>query len=104
MITALHISLCILAVYSSTREGMILSRPRAAMHSFMDRIFGVVWSEWLSKPLFDCFVCMASFWTLVLSPVFDVKIIDIPITMLMVCGINTIFSALLKYMRYEEQI
>jgi hypothetical protein len=83
---------------------MVFGRLRAAIHTAMDKVFGVVWSEWMAKPLFACLPCMASFWTLALAPIFDVGIADIPITMLTVCGINTIFSALLKHMKYEEQI
>jgi hypothetical protein len=104
MITALHISLCILAVYSCTREGMLLARPKAAIQSFLDRVLGVVWSEWLAKPLFGCLTCMSSVYGVVFCFAFGVPLSEWIITVLTVCGINTVFSALLKYIHYEEQI
>jgi len=107
ILTALNISLCILAVYACTREGMILERPRAAVQTFLDRVCGYSLSEWLQKPLFGCLVCMASLWTLVLSPVFSVKLWDIPIMALTVCGINYVlwkFIGLCKNIERENTV
>jgi hypothetical protein len=89
MITAsLNISLIILGVHASTRDGMIFERPRAAIQNVMDRMLGVVWSERLQKPLFSCVVCMASVWSLILSPYFGIAWYNIPAIILTVAGIN----------------
>jgi hypothetical protein len=101
MMTALSISLCILAVYSCTREGMLFARPRAAVQTFLDRVFGCSLSEWLAKPLFGCYVCMSSVWGVFFCWVFGVPPADWVVTVLTVCGINTLFSLLLKNNEYE---
>jgi hypothetical protein len=93
---SLKISLCIVAIYECTQEGMIFHRARAFAATRMDRLFGCDRSEWLQMPLWGCMICMSSFWTLVFSPVFGVAWSDIPVTMLMVCGMNTFFNRIIK--------
>lgn len=46
---------------------------------------------WISKPLYDCLPCMASFWTIVLMQKFDLK------SILIVCGMNAIISSVLQF-------
>jgi hypothetical protein len=84
---------------------MVLSRPRAAVQSFLDRMFGVILSEWLAKPLFGCYICMSSVWGVSFCLVFGVPLSEWIVTILTVCGINTIFSALLidKQHEYEQK-
>lgn len=97
MMTALNISLCILAVHACTWDGMVLERPRAAVQTLLDKLVGVERSEWLQKPLFGCLTCMASVWGVFGCITFSVPLLDWPITILTVCGINTLFSTLLRY-------
>ncbi len=94
IITSLQISLCILAIYACTRDGMILGKLRAYIQTLIDKIFGVEASEWVCKPLFECITCMASVWGIIGCIVFGVSLIDWPVTILMVCGINVIFKGL----------
>lgn len=59
--------------------------------------------EWLCKPLFECMVCMASFWTVAYWIVFmrydwHLILVYIPI----VAGINGIISAVIKPLFDEE--
>ena len=96
--TALTISLIILGVYLSTRDDMIFGKLRAWLQTKMDKVFGVKVSDWLQKPLFECCYCMASVWTLVLSPYFSISWYDIPIMILVVCGINVVLGGVLKYL------
>jgi hypothetical protein len=97
MIEALKISLCIIGIYIATRDDMIFGRPRAWIQTKMDRILGFEKSEWLQKPLFECQYCMSSFWSVVLSPILGVRVIDIPITILMVCGLIYIINLFNKH-------
>ena len=92
MIEALKISLCIVAVYECVQEGMILHRLRAWLATQMDRRLGDERSEWLQMPLWGCLTCMSSVHTLVFAPLFGVALIDVPGTMLMVCGVNSLLS------------
>jgi hypothetical protein len=85
---ALNISLIIFGIHAATRDGMIFEHPRVAIQNAMDGLLGVVWSEWLQKPLFSCVVCMSSVWGVMLSVYFGVALYDIPAMILTVTGIN----------------
>jgi hypothetical protein len=80
---------------------MIFHRVCAWVATKMDRLFGVERSHWMQIPMWGCLTCMASLWTLALSPVFSVGLVDIPITMLIVCGINALINKIMY--RYECQ-
>ena len=87
----LVISLQILCIYALFQEGMILGWLRIWAANHFDKLGGKT-SRYIQKPLWDCFVCMSSFWTIVLTFSFDLKLI------MVVCGINTLLD---KYMDYE---
>lgn len=59
-------------------------------------------SPWIKKPLFDCPMCMASFWTIMYS-IFVLGFFgDTTLLMiLIVCGINTIFTTFI-YAYHDE--
>ena len=103
MIDALKISLCIVAVYECTQEGMILHRARAWAATQMDRRLGDARSEWLQKPLWGCLICMSSIWGLIFSVAFEVALIDVPLTILMVCGVNSLINrVIINLLRNEN--
>jgi hypothetical protein len=101
MMEALKISLCIIAIHECTQEGMIFYRVRAFVATIMDRLFGDRRSEWLQMPLWGCVICMASCWGVVFSMVLGVAWSDVPVTILMVCGINVLFSRVINN-QYNE--
>lgn len=92
--TSLNISLIILGIHAAMQDGMILERPRVSIQNAMDKIFGVVWSEWLQKPLFSCVTCMSSVWSIVLSPYFGMSWYDVPVVILTVAGLNFVIDTL----------
>lgn len=86
---AIILSLEITALYILFQQGMLLGWFRIIMASLFDGVFGLQWSRYLQKPIWDCLACMASIWTIILTLDFDLKLIMI------VCGINTIISKFL---------
>jgi len=99
--TSLSISLCIVAIHECTQDGMIFCRVRAYVATMLDRWFGDSRSEWLQMPLWGCLTCMASVWGIVFSLVMGVALVDMPVTVLIVCGINTFFSKIRMNEQYE---
>ena len=93
----------IVAIYSATSEGMIFYKCKIEIKSALDRLLGQEISEVISKPLFDCLICMSSFWTLaLLLLVYDIEIISFGLiikTILIVAGLNTIIS---KYINEDN--
>jgi hypothetical protein len=80
------LSLMITAVYTLFQEGNLLSPVRIWGANILDRSFGLKWSRYIQKPLWDCLPCMASVWGILLSWSFDVRLL------LAVCGVNVIVS------------
>ena len=80
------LSIEILAIYLLFREGMLLGWFRIVGANLFDMAFSKQWSRYLQKPLWDCYVCMSSFWTIILTLDFDVKQI------LLVCGLNFLIT------------
>jgi len=94
--TVIIVSLVIFGIHVSTREDMLFGRARAWFQTKMDNAFGVEKSEWLMKPLSECQYCMSSIWVIVLSPFFGLTLIEIPITILAVCGIIHVICLISK--------
>lgn len=83
--TAALIAFVALLVHGSTREGMILERVRSLTFR---------WPPWLTKPLYDCPVCMAPWLGAILyaSGVLEVETIGRAVlTCLAAGGINFAF-------------
>lgn len=59
--------------------------------------------EWARKPLFECLPCMASFWTVVFATICGTITWWLPVQICIVCGMNSIISAILKPMFDEEE-
>lgn len=60
LIATILISIIIQGVYTSSREGMILSEPRIMFLNFLDKKFSPKIAEFISKPIISCQYCMAS--------------------------------------------
>lgn len=86
---AIILSLEITAIYVVFQQGMILGWFRIIVANLFDRAFGLQWSRYIQKPLWDCLACMSLLWTVLLTQGFDLKLI------LVVCGINTIIDKFL---------
>lgn len=76
------LSIQIIAVHIAFSDGNIFSFIRIAGANVLDKIFGKTASVIAQKPLWECYVCMASVWTILLTWSFDIELI------LLVCGIN----------------
>jgi len=103
--TALTISLVILGIFISSREGYALYKSRITFLKLLDRLFPPKIAEKIARPITECIYCMSSFWSIMLAPLLNILIplinislFDMPIIILMVCGINTILSVALKYL------
>ena len=85
---AITISLQITALYILFQQGSLFGPAKVFFANTFDKYLGKRNSLMLQKPLWECMVCMSSFWTIVIS-----CSIDLPL-MLCVCGINyTIYKA-----------
>ncbi len=86
---AITISLQIAAIYILFQQEMLLGKIRIFCANFLDRKFSLSLSRQVQKPLWDCFTCMASVWTIILTRSFDLKLI------LLVCGINWVLGTII---------
>jgi hypothetical protein len=89
ILQALILSIQITAIYTLFQQGMLLGWFRIMCANKIDRWFGLKWSRYIQKPVFDCLPCMASVWTIFLTNGFDIKLI------LTVCGINVLINKIL---------
>lgn len=61
-------------------------------------------NKYIKKPLFDCPMCMSSFWTLMYWLYMGAPICDITfVMMLVVCGINTLLTSAIYYFHEEPE-
>jgi len=95
LIVAIKISLCTIIIYEAFQEGMILHWPYKFIHWLKDVIFGKEKAKWILKPITDCLICFSSVWTFIFMPVFKIPLHDIPVIMLLVGGLNTIYVKIL---------
>lgn len=91
---AFILSIEILAIYVLLQQGMILGWFRIIMANIFDLMFEKKWSRYLQKPLWDCFTCMSSVWTIILTLSFNIRL------MLIVCGLNFIIE---KSLNLEDE-
>lgn len=86
--TAIVISLQIAAIYLLFNKSPIGKPVMTAGANLFDRL-GRKTSRLIQAPLWDCFICMSSVWTIVLSWSVD------PLLMLTVCGVNYFIAKIL---------
>jgi len=96
LLATVIISLISTGFHIATRDDFVLAVPRAKVQSFMDRIFGKKLSFQLQKPIFECSICMSSFWTIILFWFFGINILYLPLLILAVCTLNTIITMIIK--------
>ncbi|MDR1762768.1 MAG: hypothetical protein LBR64_02255 [Dysgonamonadaceae bacterium] len=83
--TILIISLFTLGIYAATWQGKILNKPAEWLKKTAPK--------WVSKPVCGCFVCMSSFWSIVLWTAFvgfDVRWFWLPVIISAVAGLNSL--------------
>ena len=91
IIEAIEISLKILAVFVLFNE-FFLQGVAGMIEYFMECHIGLKTTAIIVSPLFRCYVCMSSFWTIVFGWEFSWQM---PLKILMVCGINYLINRLL---------
>jgi hypothetical protein len=98
------LSMKITGIYMACREGMIFGNLKARLATFFDWIFGLKMSKIVQKPLWDCLICMSSFWTIIMyarvtdySGFYSIDLIDLVEMILVVCGINAIIDKLIEH-------
>ena len=86
---ALTISLLNLGIFILLSEGYVFHKINIALSNFTDKVFGLKWAAIIQEPLYQCYVCMSSLWTIVWWFVFGngFSLVIIP-EMLLVCGIS----------------
>ena len=80
------IKICIIQFVWTIWIILLLFRLSVDLRKFHNNTF-----EWITKPLYDCLPCMASFWTCIILWKIDIK------SMLIVCGMNAIIASLLQF-------
>ena len=88
------ISLIIIAIHVSTMSGMIFGNIASKIDDFLLR--HNLWV--LSAPLHPCLICMGGLWTLILYPMIFGLQIEMIWVMLIVIGLNSIFSHFIKHL------
>jgi hypothetical protein len=92
------LSLIITGVHVSLHDGMLLNCVRIKLTEWLTKAHMAV----LSRPLYDCNICMGGIYTLVLYPlIYGLDWYILP-TMVGVIGANTLIAALLKYLYNDE--
>lgn len=84
LVQAITISLQITAIYVLFQQGSLFGWVRICIANLLDKYFDKIKSIYIQKPLWDCLCCMSSFWTILLTWSFDIRLL------LCVCGVNCI--------------
>ena len=91
--TAALIAFAALLVHGSTREGMIFARVRSLTFR---------WPPWITKPLYDCPVCMAPWLGAILYAVGILEAPTIGLAVLTCLAAGGINFALLNYLAWPD--
>jgi len=96
----IYSTLLIFGIHAATRNGMLLD----FLPSWYIMMYGnkgvtnpklATFIRYTMKPLFNCPPCMASIYTPLMYLIFAHNWVYLPLTMLMVCGLNHIISRLI---------
>ena len=88
-------SLCIVMIYASMTQGMLLFPVRKKLDTFLP--------EAIHKPLYSCLICMSSFWGLIAWVVFYGYLSwDILMFILPLGGLNSIITLLVNNRLVEK--
>jgi hypothetical protein len=96
---AITISLKILAVYVVLSEGYALHFVKRNVQGLFDWLFGMKAAAVITAPLFNCYVCMSSVWTVVFAFVWSPALFH---TMLLVLAFNFIIAMFYETLTGEE--
>jgi hypothetical protein len=91
LVQAIILSLQITAVYIVFQQGMLLGDVKIKAANYFDKYLGPTKSRYVQKPIWDCLMCMASVWTIILTLSFNIPL------MLLVCGINTLIDKIIHH-------
>ncbi len=86
---AVLLSIQILAIHLLFNKSPIGMPVKIAFANMFDKLFGKKASKIIQSPLWDCFICMSSVWTILLSWSVD------PLLIIAVCGVNIIINKLI---------
>lgn len=107
---AIQISIWCLAIHALFWEAMFLFWLGGIIHGLLSILFYALTfgdpvaaskaASWLIKPLFDCLICMSSFWTVILGHCcMGIEWQLIPGVMLSVLGMNVIADSAVYFLR-----
>ena len=83
---AIIISLKILAVYIVLSEGYALHFVKRNVQDLFDWLFGMKESAVITEPIFNCYVCMSSVWTVVFGFNWDIIALGNKMLLVMACN------------------
>lgn len=104
--TGLQNSLCIIAIFMSMQDGMILYGFKERLQKTILRLSDsflyiskcpetrlLTLNDWIAKPLYDCLYCMASFWSIIFWSIqFHRWSVDLLFVILVTSGFNIIMG------------
>lgn len=96
---AITISLKILAVYVVLSEGYAMHFIKRNVQELFDWLFGMKLSAVITTPMFNCYVCMSSVWTVVFGFVWSTVLFD---KMLLVLAFNFIIATFYEILTGED--
>lgn len=99
--TAFILSLQILGIRVAFLQGAPLGELRIWTADHLDKWIGRKWSMIIQKPVWSCYPCMSSVWTIVLSWSFSIDKDIIPL-ILLVCGISYIIDIIIPDEKPQE--
>jgi hypothetical protein len=94
LVTVVVISLSIVGLYAATLNGMILYRPAQWLKGHLPL--------WVWKPVGGCMICMASVWSVVAWGLGACCIVELPVVVLMVAGLNALFYRITGFSEFTD--
>lgn len=95
LLHAFFVSLACVCIHTITQEHKLLFPVR----QLIDRLTANKFLAWIRKPIYDCLPCMASVYGIGWSLWMELGVSPMVIIILLTCGINAIFDALIYGMR-----
>lgn len=102
LINALTHSIIILGIYVAFDLQNAFGWLRSFFANMLDKWFGKKRSMFIQKPIWECYPCMASFWTIIIHLVTGDLMtmvkgapVEFALLILLVCGINKVIECLI---------
>lgn len=99
---AIPISLKILAIYVVLSEGYALHFVKCAIQDLFYWFLGYKVGAVITAPLFNCYVCMSSFWTIVIGLIMGLSWMVIFDVMFLVLAFNFIIATFYEVLTGED--